>query len=122
METLQKTKRVNHERRRAPRYDLALPILVRTGPRGRAETIAGKTHDISTNGAYFAFVQELAPGSRLDFAFALPAEITQGTGVWIRGHGRVMRTEKKKQNGAENKGIAATIERYDFVRVKPKLC
>jgi PilZ domain-containing protein len=117
--TAKRTKRGNRKRRGAPRYRLALPVLVRTGPQRRAETIAGKTHDISSQGVYFAFGQELAPGSRLDFTLALPAEITQGTKILIRARGRVVRAEKKKKNGAEYKGIAAKIEKYDFIRAKP---
>lgn len=61
----------------------------------------------------------MAPGTELDFTLTLPAEITRGTEVFIRAHGRVVRVERKSENGTEKLGIAAVIEKYDIIRAEP---
>ena len=51
------------ERRSARRYDLSLPIMIRTAAQGSAETQKGKTRDISTRGLYFVIDHDLHGGS-----------------------------------------------------------
>jgi hypothetical protein len=48
----------------------------------------------------------------------LPAEITRGTEVFVRAHGRVVRVDKRQDEEHESVGIAAVIERYDIIRGK----
>ena len=105
------------ERRTARRYELSLPVVVR-GAQQRIEPKNGKTRDISTRGVYFLIDQDLAPGSDLDFTLTLPAEITRGTEVFIRAHGKVVRIEKKQDDGLVRLGVAAVIEKYDIVRTE----
>jgi hypothetical protein len=76
----------------------------------------GQTRDISTRGVYFMIEEDLAPGSELDFTLTLPAEITRGTEVFVRAHGRIVRTEKKTEDGHVRMGVAAVIEKYDIIR------
>ncbi len=61
----------------------------------------------------------MAPGAELDFTLTLPAEITRGTEVFIRAHGRVVRVERKSEDGTDKLGIAAVIEKYDIIRAEP---
>lgn len=105
------------ERRLARRYDLALPVIVHL-PVNKETPHNGQTRDISTRGVYFTLQKELAPGTELDFTLTLPAEITQGTEVFVRAHGRVVRVdhEKEMEQTASNVGVAAVIERYDIIR------
>ncbi len=84
------------ERRTARRYELSLPVVVRGPQQKQAVPRDGKTRDISTRGVYFTIDQDLTPGSELDFTLTLPAEITRGTEVFIRAHGKVVRIEKKQ--------------------------
>jgi hypothetical protein len=105
------------ERRLARRYDLALPVVVHLAI-NKESPHNGQTRDISTRGVYFTLQQELAPGTELDFTLTLPAEITQGTEVFVRAHGRVVRVDRGKmaESTDPNVGVAAVIERYDIIR------
>jgi len=104
------------ERRTTRRYDLSLPVIIRT-PAKRAEGgREGQTRDISTKGLYFVFDQDLEAGSELDLTLRLPAEITQGAEVLVRALGKVLRVEPRTEDGITRMGVAAVIERYDIVR------
>ena len=59
---------------------------------------------------------DLSPGTELDFTLTLPAEITRGSEVFVRAHGRVVRVDKRAEETQETIGIAAVIERYDIIR------
>ena len=108
------------ERRLARRYDLALPVIVQLPVNKEASPHNGQTRDISTRGVYFILHKELQPGTELDFTLTLPAEITQGTEVFVRAHGRVVRVDRKNGEAADaNVGVAAVIERYDIIRGEP---
>ena len=110
------------ERRLARRYDLALPVIVQLPINKEASPHNGQTRDISTRGVYFILHKELQPGTELDFTLTLPAEITQGTEVFVRAHGRVVRVDRKNEAGEaaeSNVGVAAVIERYDIIRGEP---
>lgn len=107
------------ERRTARRYDLSLPVIIRVPVERQAEARKGRTRDISTRGVYFTFDQNLEAGSELDITLTLPAEITQGTEVFVRAQGKVVRVEKHLDEGHSNLGIAAVIERYDIIRGEP---
>jgi c-di-GMP-binding flagellar brake protein YcgR len=105
------------ERRTARRYELSLPVIVR-GSAEAASPHNGQTRDISTRGVYFMVEEDLAPGSELDFTLTLPAEITQGTAVFIRAHGKVVRVDRKQEDGLSRMGVAAVIEKYDIIRTE----
>ncbi len=107
------------ERRIARRYELSLPVVVRSPIERQVESRNGQTRDISTRGVYFLIEENMAPGTELDFTLTLPAEITRGTEVFIRAHGRVVRVERKTDDGLEKLGIAAVIEKYDIIRAEP---
>jgi hypothetical protein len=105
------------ERRMARRYDLSLPVNVRLPINREPGTHNGQTRDISTRGVYFMMQKDLAPGTEVDFTLTLPAEITRGTEVFVRAHGRVVRVDKQDDDAArETVGVAAVIERYDIIR------
>ena len=105
------------ERRMARRYDLSLPVNVRLPINREPGTHNGQTRDISTRGVYFMMQKDLAPGTEVDFTLTLPAEITRGTEVFVRAHGRVVRVDKQDDDAArETIGVAAVIERYDIIR------
>ena len=104
------------ERRMARRYDLSLPVNVRLPINREPGSHNGQTRDISTRGVYFTMPKELAPGMEVDFTLTLPAEITNGTEVFVRAHGRVVRVDKRRDEEHESIGVAAVIERYDIIR------
>jgi c-di-GMP-binding flagellar brake protein YcgR len=104
------------ERRTTRRYDLSLPIIIRVPAERALDSQQGKTRDISTRGLYFVVDQNLESGSQLDITLTLPAEITQGSDVFVRALGKVVRVERRMEDGNSRMGIAAVIERYDIIR------
>ncbi len=104
------------ERRTARRYDLSLPIIIRVPAERELDTQQGKTRDVSTRGLYFVVEQNLEAGSELDITMTLPAEITHGTEVFVRALGKVVRVERRMEDGNARMGVAAVIERYDIIR------
>ena len=104
------------ERRMARRYDLSLPVTIRMPINREPGSHSGQTRDISTRGVYFTVPKDLVPGTELDFTLTLPAEITRGSEVFVRAHGKVLRVDKREDAGPETVGIAAVIERYDIIR------
>ncbi len=104
------------ERRTARRYDLCLPIIIRFCKEEAFDSQHGKTRDISTRGLYFVVEQNLEAGSEVDLTLTLPAEVTQGTEAFVRALGRVVRVERRTEDGNERMGVAAVIERYDIIR------
>lgn len=104
------------ERRTARRYDLTLPVSIRFAMESLVSRQDGKTRDISTRGLYFVVPQDLEAGSELDITLTLPAEITHGTDVLVRAQGKVVRVERRLEDGETRMGVAAVIERYDIMR------
>ena len=99
------------ERRTAKRFTMSLGLSVRSnGPEGIVER-PGKTRDVGFRGLYFTTDAEYEVGSEIEFILTLPKEITQAGDVNIRCRGRVVRTEP----GNSHQGIAARIERYEFL-------
>lgn len=115
------TQQGSMDRRLTRRYDLSLPITVRTPLPQPAEEVAGITRDISIQGVYFTTDHELLPGWEVDFTVRLPIEVTQVAEVFIRARGKVVRTEKKREDTHERVGVAAVIEKYELVRAKRDL-
>jgi c-di-GMP-binding flagellar brake protein YcgR len=104
------------ERRTARRYDLSLPISVRFAAERIVLRQEGTTRDISTRGLFFVIDKDMEAGSELDIMLTLPAEIVNGTDVFVRAQGKVVRVEKRMEEGEARLGIAAVIERYDIIR------
>jgi len=104
------------ERRMARRYDLSLPVTVRMPITREPGAQSGQTRDISTRGVYFTVQKDMSPGTELDFTLTLPSEITRGSEVFVRAHGRVIRVDKRRDDDHETIGVAAVIERYDIIR------
>lgn len=106
------------ERRTTRRYDLSLPIIIRIPAAKAPDSQQGKTRDISTRGLYFVVDQNLEAGSELDLTVTLPAEVTNGSDVRVRAQGKVVRVERRMEDGNTRMGVAAVIERYDIIRAE----
>ena len=73
------------------------------------------TRNVSSSGVYFEFASSLDVGTPLEFVLTLPEQITKGNAVRIRCMGKVVRVDPGKSEEG-SLGIAATIERYEFLR------
>jgi hypothetical protein len=106
------------ERRIARRYDLSLPVIIRVPTERAGDSQQGKTRDVSTRGLYFVVDEKMESGSQVDITLTIPAEITHGSDVLIRALGKVVRVERRMEDGNARMGVAAVIERYDMFRGK----
>lgn len=93
---------------------MTLPVRVlardASGPELKAHT-----RDVSYRGLYFLTEARLEDGSEIDFILTLPQQMITAGDVNIRCHGRVVRIETD-ENGKT--GIAAKIEKYEFVPIR----
>ena len=93
---------------------MTLPVRVlardTSGPELKAHT-----RDVSYRGLYFLTEARFEDGSEIDFILTLPQQMITAGDVNIRCHGRVVRIETD-ENGKT--GIAAKIEKYEFVPVR----
>ncbi|HKV05617.1 MAG TPA: PilZ domain-containing protein [Candidatus Acidoferrales bacterium] len=104
------------ERRRARRYELYLPVQVCTADQGPAEFNTAQLRDISRSGIYFHSGQAIEPGTGMELTFALPTETASGTSVLVRASAKALRVAALKGEAIPVYGVAATIDRIDFVR------
>ncbi|HYL85497.1 MAG TPA: PilZ domain-containing protein [Candidatus Angelobacter sp.] len=102
------------EQRRTPRFELRLPLrIMRTGA-GRVSQDA-LTRNISSGGVLFTSETDVPIGGAIEYVVTLSAEGSRH--VDLRCFGKVVRLEKSPsqvQNDAYL--IAATLDRYQFVR------
>jgi len=93
---------------------MTLPVRVlardASGPELKAHT-----RDVSYRGLYFLTEARFEDGSEIDFILTLPQQMITSGDVNIRCHGRVVRIETD-ENGKT--GIAAKIEKYEFVPIR----
>jgi len=105
------------ERRKAQRYNLVLPVIVRNA---RRQSRNAKSKDVSTRGVYLLVKSDdgLLPGAELDLTLTLPKEVTSGE-VLVRAHGTVVRVDKSAGEGTEDMGLAVAFGTCDFTRSTP---
>jgi hypothetical protein len=97
---------------------MRLPLLVRWASKeGQTVETSTETQDVSSRGIYFYVDKHLPPGSPVEILLTLPTEITMAGPVRVRCLGRITRVEP--QNSTKRLGIAAEIDRYEFVRGEP---
>jgi hypothetical protein len=108
------------ERRKASRYSLFLPGIVRTA---RQQSWNARSKDVSARGAYL-FVESgenLLPGTELDLTLTLPKEVTTGAEALVCAHGRAVRVDKSGE-GTGHTGLAVAFETCDFTRSATPYC
>ena len=97
------------EQRKARRFELRLPLeLVRNGTAALSEH--GETRNLSSVGVLFQSGASLRIGDAVEYMITLPASAADVDGVRLRCLGKVVRYGKSAE-------IAATLERYEFVRL-----
>ena len=104
------------ERRKARRYEVALPLQVFTSRHRPTEFHTAQLRDISRTGLYFHSNVPVDTGTPMELTFALPGEKDRGTSVLVRASARVLRVNIVDSDSTPIYGVAATIDRLDFVR------
>jgi hypothetical protein len=103
------------EQRRNRRFTLQLPMSIKRSGAQRV-TVAARTQNISSAGVLFTADREPPDlGGAIEYVITLNREGTQP--VNLRCIGKVLRAERLA-NGSETTSfrVAATLERYEFVR------
>ena len=104
------------EHRRTQRFALHLPLsVVRSGL--EEPILAGQTNNISTTGVLFTTAQEPTLSGAIEYVIALRPN--QNQPLKLRCMGKVLRLEQPGDGhaqGAQAYRVAATLERYEFVR------
>jgi hypothetical protein len=104
------------ERRRSRRYEVYLPLQVCMSKNRPSEFHAAQLRDISRSGLFYHSGTPVEPGTSLELTFALPAERDRGTSVLVRASVEVLRRSSVESDLTPLYGIAAAIDRIDFVR------
>ena len=102
------------EQRRSPRFDLHLPLRVmRTGAGHLSQN--AQTRNISSGGVLFSSEADVPIGGAIEYVVTL-ADL-EGTQVDLRCFGKVVRLERPAvEPQTPEYLIAATLDRYQFVR------
>ena len=101
------------DRREARRFLMSLPMRVLPREAHHKE-LRTNTRDVSYRGLYFISETKFDVGSEIDFVLTLPQNISTSGEVDIRCSGKILRVEVGT-NGTM--GVAAKIERYEFLPV-----
>jgi hypothetical protein len=104
------------ERRKARRYEVYLPVQVCMAKKRPIEFYTGQLRDVSRSGIYFHSNIPLEAGAGLELTFALPAERERGSSVLVRASARALRSLEVPGELTPIYGVAAAIDRIDFVR------
>lgn len=102
------------EQRRTRRFTLQLPVTI---TRSGTERVSqpSLTKNISSGGVLFTSEREPDLGSSIEYVINLaPAE----QGVSLRCIGKIVRYRKVSNSDSPLFDVAATLERYEFVRAE----
>jgi PilZ domain len=104
------------ERRKARRYEVYLPLQVSLSRKRPAEFYTAQLRDISRSGIFFHSDVALDVGTGVELTFALPTEMDRGPAVLVRASAKALRISALSGEVDPLYGVAATIDRIDFVR------
>ncbi len=104
---------VQKERRLSRRFQMKLPLTVRWTSDSAVGEVVTESKEVSSRGLYFYLPKEVRSGSPVEIVMTLPHEVTLAGPVRVRCLGRVLRTH---QEAGSIVGVAAAIERYEFLR------
>ena len=101
------------ENRRSRRFSLCLPLSVTRTVSGRTPR-GGFTRNISSVGVLFVDEQEPELGGPIEYVITLNAD--EARSVHVRCMGTVVRCQREGSGSPFPYEVAATLERYEFLR------
>lgn len=107
------------EQRRSKRFELKLPFqLIRRGTAAMGKR--GETRNVSSSGVLFTADADMEVGEPIEYMITLPTSPQTRLDVRLRCLGTVMRLDSVAPDDdmLPQKAVAATLERYEFVREK----
>ncbi len=99
------------DRREARRFTMNLPLSILPWE-NTGDELPANMRDVSYRGLYFFAGQDFEAGREIAFVITLPKDVLKSSDVKIRCRGTVVRVDPS-ENGKS--GIAARIERYEFI-------
>ena len=105
------------EQRKNKRFELRLPFeLTRRGAHATSKT--GETQNMSSGGVLFTTEVSVDVGDAIEYMITLPTSPNSGGLVRLKGIGKVTRFHSagKESPARPSRAIAATLERYEFIR------
>jgi hypothetical protein len=102
------------EQRRTRRFTLQLPLYIRQGGPEYVPFV-GVTKNISSSGVLFMSEKEPDLGRPIEYVVTLNADGPQP--VSLRCVGKVLRSKLVAEDQTPAYQVAATLERYEFVRL-----
>lgn len=107
------------EQRRTKRFDLRLPVEV-VRKNFQPASSAGETKNLSAGGVLFTATIDVDVGDPIEYIITFPTHSINGGAVNLRCLGKVVRRETSNPDSEGNSLplVAATLERYEFVRDK----
>lgn len=97
------------ERRAGQRFEVHLPILIRSENR----TISGFSQDVSSQGVFLYTEAALVEGDVVELTFTMPSEITLGESMRVRCQGRVLRSGVS--GAGQRNGVAVHLDSYEYL-------
>lgn len=78
----------------------------------------GETRNLGSGGVLFVTDHEVEVGEVIEYVITLPARVRGEEGVKLHCVGKVIRLDRPRgpNAGKQVRAIAATLERYEFVR------
>lgn len=104
------TDAIRVERRAAQRFNLQLPVSLRTAMDEREGF--GYTQDLSARGAFLFTEVPLAEGDQVELTFVMPSEITLTENARVRASARVLRVVNSSGSAS---AIAVHFEKYEYL-------
>jgi hypothetical protein len=101
------------EQRRTRRFSLHLPLAITRSGADRV-AMAGQTRNISSSGVLFIAGRGPELGGPIEYIITLHTEGPQA--VNLRCIGKVLRVDPGAAKPVPDYQVAATLERYEFVR------
>ncbi len=108
------------EQRRSKRFELKLPVEVVRKSFQPASSV-GETKNLSAGGVLFSATLDVEIGDPIEYVITFPTGSINGGGVNLRCLGKVVRREAVPGGSADDSPhclVAATLERYEFLRGK----
>jgi hypothetical protein len=104
------------EQRKTKRFELRLPLEV-VRKSFQPVSSAGMTKNLSAGGVLFAAPIDVEIGDPIEYIITFPTHSINGGSVNLRCLGKVVRVETPAPTEESGKAVvAATLERYEFVR------
>ncbi len=76
----------------------------------------GETANLSAGGVLFSATLDVEVGEPIEYVITFPTHASNGGGVNLRCLGKVVRLVPSDSEGKRSILVAATLERYEFLR------